>query len=142
MDCSGLNYKWKLVERFGRAIYRGNAMHRLALISLIAGVLIETPALAQDRGYKAMVEVSRHQISVNRGEGYQQVDGITPVRPGDLVMASTPDGHGWINYPDCDVEVLPGKVFTVEHRPGVVQIRDAEGPRLICKRAVPYWILA
>jgi hypothetical protein len=117
-------------------------MHRLAAIALVAGLLIGIPAVAQEGGYKAMVEVSRHQISVNRGEGFRQVDGITPVRPGDLVMASEPDGHGWIIYPDCDVEVLPGKVYTVEDRPGVVQVQDAKQVRPICKRALPYWLLA
>jgi hypothetical protein len=51
-------------------------------------------------------------------------------------------GHGWIIYPDCDVEILPGKVYTVEDRPGVVEIRDAKEYRPICKRAPPYWLLA
>jgi hypothetical protein len=38
---------------------------------------------------------------------------------------------------------LPGKVYTVEDRPGVVQIRDAKEHRPICKRAaVPWWLLA
>jgi hypothetical protein len=53
-----------------------------------------------------MVEVKRHQVSVNRGKGFQQVAGVTPVKPGDLVMASE-GGLGWIIYPDCDVEILP-----------------------------------
>jgi hypothetical protein len=117
----------------------------LALLSLILGLFITTPASAQDgeTGYKAMVEVTAHQISVNRGEGFRQVDGITPVNPGDLVMASaTPEGSGWIIYPDCDVEVLPGRVYTVEDRPGVVQIRDAKEHRPICKKPVAWWLLA
>ena len=121
-------------------------MHVLAFITLLAGVMISTPALSQDGepGYKALVEVTSHQVSVNRdGKGFRQVDGITPVNPGDLVMASsTPEGSGWIIYPDCDLEVLPGRVYTVDDRPGVVQIRDAKEHRPICKRAVPWWLLA
>jgi hypothetical protein len=117
-------------------------MRRLiGLLAGIAGVLMATPAPAQD--YKALVEVTSHQISVNRGTGYRQVDGITPVNPGDLVMASSsPEGHGWIIYPDCDVEILPGRVYTVENRSGTVQISDAKEHRPICKRAVPWWLLA
>lgn len=111
-----------------------------AFISLIAGMLLAAPVLAQD-GPKAMVEVTSHQISVNRGEGFEQVDGITPVRPGWLVVASE-GGHGWIIYPDCDVEILPGKVYTVEDRPGVVRVSDAkELGRPICKRGVPPWLI-
>ena len=112
----------------------------IAFAALALGVLVCSPAWAQGR-YKALVDVREHQISVNRGEGFQQVSGIVPVKPGDLVMASE-GGHGWIVYPDCDVEVLPGKVYTVEDRPGVVQISDAKEPRPICKRAFPYWLLA
>ena len=108
-------------------------MYRVAFVSLILGVFIGGPALAD-----AMVEVKSHQVSVNRGRGFQQVAGITTVKPGDLVMASE-GGHGWIIYPDCDVEVLPGKVYTVENRPGL--IRDPKEIRPICKKPVPYWAL-
>ena len=124
----------------------GIAMRRLAFIALIAVVVINTPAATQDGepGYKALVEVTSHQVSVNRdGTGFRQVEGITPVDPGDLVMASAdPAGHAWIIYPDCDVEVLPGRVYTVENRAGVVQISDAKEHRPICRRAVPWWLLA
>jgi len=116
-------------------------MHRIAFIGVIAWALFGTPAYAQEAGYKAMVEVTSHQISINNGRGFQQVDGIIPVKPGDLVMASE-SGHGWIIYPDCDVEVLPGKVYTVEDRPGVVRVQDAKESRPICKGALPLWLLA
>ena len=117
-------------------------MRRLAFIALVAGVAINTAAVAQDPGYKALVEVTSYQVSVNRdGTGFRQVDGITPVDPGDLVMASA-GGHGWIIYPDCDVEVLPGRVYTVENRDGVVQITDAKEHRQICKRGLSPWLLA
>ena len=115
-------------------------MRLWAFIALVAGLAINTAAVAQD--YKALVEVTSYQVSVNRnGTGFRQVDGITPVNPGDLVMASA-EGHGWIIYPDCDVEVLPGRVYTVENRDGVVQISDAKEHRQICKRAFPWWLAA
>jgi hypothetical protein len=118
-------------------------MARTALIATIAGVLFSTSALAQDgAGHKAMVEVQSDQIAVNRGSGYRQVRGITPLVPGQLVMASE-SGHGWIIYPDCDLEVLPGKVYTVQDRPGVVEIGDAKEGRPLCKiAAFPLWLLA
>jgi hypothetical protein len=137
---------WRRIQRNGqtalvRLLTGEIAVRRLAFISLMVGTLLGTPAWSQDgTGYKAMVEVTSHQISVNRGKGFQQVDGITPARPGYLVMASE-SGHGWIIYPDCDVEVLPGKVYTVEDRPGVVAIRDAKELRPICKRGVPPWLI-
>jgi hypothetical protein len=110
-------------------------MRKWAYIAAAAGVLVSPPALAD-----ALVEVTNHTISVNRGQGFRQVADVTPVNPGDLVMASAA-GHGWILYPDCDVEVLPGRVYTVEDRPGMVRIRDPKEVRPICKRAVPYWLL-
>ena len=73
-------------------------MRRLAFIALVAGVVINTPAVAQEPGYKALVEVTSHQVSVNRdGTGYRQVDGITPVDPGDLVMASARAAMGGLS---------------------------------------------
>lgn len=112
----------------------GNSVCRLAFILLIAGVFISVPALAD-----ALVEVKSDQISVNRdGRGFRQVAGITEAKPDDLVMASD-GGHGWIIYPDCDVEVLPGKVYTVEDRPG--EIRDPKEFRPMCKKPVPYLFL-
>lgn len=117
-------------------------MRRVAFVALTVGVLACLPARAQvDGGHKALVEVQSHQISISRGRGFQRVGAITPLKPGDLVMASE-GGRGWIIYPDCDVEVLPGKVYTVEDRPGVVEIRDAKASRPICKRAFPLWVLA
>ena len=131
-----------VTDRFGRSDELSMRVVSIASIALAFYVLACLPAWAQvDGGYKALVEVQSHQISINRGQGFQQLGGITPVNPGDVVMASE-GGHGWIVYPDCDVEVLPGKVYTVEDRPGVVEVKDAKEPRPICKRAFPYWVLA
>ncbi len=113
-------------------------MYRLATIAFVAGMLFGSPALAN-----ALVEVQSDLVSVNRsGKGFRQVAGITEVKPGDLVMATeTPgqSGHGYILYPDCDVEVLPGKVYTVEDRPG--EIDDPKGFRPLCKKAAAPWRL-
>jgi hypothetical protein len=108
-------------------------MHRLAFVSLVVAVHSSAPALAE-----ALVEVQSDRISVIRGNGFQQVAGITPVKPGDLVMASDDGGHGW--SPDCNVEVLPGKVYTVEDRPG--EVRDAKASIPACKKPVPIWLSA
>ncbi len=112
-------------------------MYRLAAIAFVAGILLGTPALAD-----ALVEVQRDRVLVNQGKGYRQVAGITEVKPGDLVMATeTPgqSGHGYIIYPGCDVEITPGKVFTVEDRPG--EIDDPKGFRPLCRKAVAWWPL-
>ena len=112
-------------------------MYRLAAIAFFAGILLGTPALAD-----ALVEVQRDRVLVNQGKGYRQVAGITEVKPGDLVMATeTPgqSGHGYIIYPECDEEIRPGKVYTVEDRPG--EIDDPKEFRPLCKKVVaPFWL--
>ena len=112
-------------------------MYRLATIAFVAGILLGTPALAD-----ALVEVQRDRVLVNQGKGYRQVAGITEVKPGDLVMATETPGegaYGYILYPDCDVEVFPGKVFTVEDRPGAID--DPKEFRPLCKKAAAPWRL-
>ncbi len=110
---------------------------QLAATWLIAGIFFSTPALAD-----ALVEVKANDVLVNHdGKGWRQVTGITPVDPGDLVMAREPSGHGWILYPDCDLEVLPGRVYTVEDHPG--EIPDPKAFRPECKKPVgAWWLLA
>ena len=112
-------------------------MYRLATIAFFAGILLGTPALAD-----ALVEVQRDRVLVNQGKGYRQVAGITEVKPGDLVMATETPGegsYGYILYPECDVEIRLGKVFTVEDRPG--EIDDPKGFRPLCKKAAAWWPL-
>jgi hypothetical protein len=114
----------------------GGYMYRLATIAFVIGALLVSPALAD-----ALVEVKSNDVLVNHdGKGYRQVTGITPVEPGDLVYARAESGHGWILYPDCDVEVLPGRVYTVEDRPG--EIPDPKAFRPECKKPVAWWLLA
>ena len=111
-------------------------MYRLATIAFVAGILLGTPALAN-----ALVEVQRDRVLVNQGKGFRQVAG-TEVKPGDLVMATDTPGegaYGYILYPDCDVEVFPGKVFTVEDRPGAID--DPKEFRPLCRKAAAWWPL-
>jgi len=48
---------------------------------------------------------------------------------------------GWIIYPDCDVEVLPGKVYTVEDRAGVVRVGVPKSPGQYAKGLYLYGFL-
>jgi hypothetical protein len=108
-------------------------MHRL-VIAAIVGVFLSSTAFAD-----AVVRVQHSQIYLNRnGTGYHPVLGDTPAVPGDLVMANE-TGHGAIIYPDCEVEVLPGRVYTVYDHPG--QIADTKEFRPACRRPIPYWLI-
>jgi hypothetical protein len=113
-------------------------MHRLAAISLVAWAVCGPFAWAD-----AYVEVKSEQVLINCGSGgYRSAAGITEVKPGCLVMASqssSESGHGYILYPDCDVEVLPGRVYTVEDRKG--QVSGPKSFRPICKVAAAPWYL-
>jgi len=109
-------------------------MHRLAALALSAGILLGSPAWASP-----VVDTRTEQVLVNCGDGYRPVAGLTDVRPGCMVMAEAEAGHGFILYSDCDVEVLPGKVYTVRDDPGP---EDIKGFRPICKvAAVPWWLV-
>ena len=113
----------------------GIVLYRWAVIAFVAGALFGVPALAD-----ALVEVQRDRVLVNQGKGYRQVAGITEVKPGDLVMATETPGegsYGYILYPECDEEVFPGKVYTVEDRPG--EIDDPKSFRPLCKKAAAPW---
>lgn len=109
-------------------------MHRLATLVLSAGLLLPAPAWATP-----VVDVHSERVLVNCGNGYRSVAEFTEVQPGCMVMAAAETGHGYILYSDCDVEVLPGKVYTVKNDPGP---EDVKGFRPICKVAsVPWWLV-
>jgi hypothetical protein len=109
-------------------------MIRTATIAFLVGAVLGSPAFGAD----ALVEVTSERILVNRGTGFKLARDISEVKPGDLVMATGEIGRGWIIYPDCDVEVLPGRVYTVEDRPG--EISEPRRDRQLCKRAPPAWL--
>ena len=109
-------------------------MHRLAVLAAITAVLLNSAASA-----KAIVHVQHSQIYLNRdGTGYRPVVSDAEGIPGDLVMAND-TGHGLIIYPDCEVEVLPGRVYTVQDHPG--EVADTKEFRPACRRAIPYWLI-
>lgn len=108
-------------------------MHRLGALLGIIGVLLNSPVSA-----KALVQAQQPQIYLNRGQGYHPVVATTEAVPGDLVMANE-TGHGLIIYPDCEVEVLPGRVYTVYDHPG--EVADTKEFRPKCRRPIPYLLI-
>ena len=74
----------------------------------MAGVLLATPAWAG-----ATVETVKSPVSINHGQGYQQVTKTASVANGDQVMAGA-GGHAKIVYADgCVTDVYPGGVASV-----------------------------
>src|SRR5262245_14847859 len=109
-------------------------MPRLAFMAGIVGVFLSSPGLAD-----AVVRVQHAQIYLNRdARGYRPVVGDTEAVPGDLVMANE-TGHGVIIYPDCEVEVVPGRVYTVRDNPG--EVNDTKEFRPACRRPIPYLLI-
>ena len=61
----------------------------------------------------ATIEPLQGNLLINRGHGFQQVNGRIEADVGDLVMVS-PDGSASLSYPDgCKVSVRPGAVTTI-----------------------------
>ncbi len=109
-------------------------MHRLSAILCAAFVVVGSSAWASP-----VVDMRSERVLVNCGDGYHPVAGFSEVQPGCKVMADAETGHGFILYSDCDVEVLPGKVYTVRDDPGP---QDVKGFRPICEvAAVPWWLV-
>jgi len=98
-------------------------------LSAAAGLLmlLASPALGADGspaiGKDAFVAVTQASVSVNPGLGYLTVQTLREVKAGDQVMANE-TGHGWIVYCGCDVEIVPGKFYTVENRECKVESVD------------------
>jgi hypothetical protein len=109
-------------------------MHRLPVLAAIAAVLLNSAASAE-----AVVRVQHPTIYLNRnGTGYHPVVNDTEGVVGDLVMAND-TGHGLIICPDCEVEVLPGRVYAIQDHPG--EVADTKEFRPACRRAIPYWLI-
>lgn len=95
-------------------------------LSIIVGLFVllvglsASPASAASDAYLVTVEPN---ILVNKGRGFVKNSSLMPVKAGDQVMANE-DGSGWIIYCGCDVEVEPGKVYTVEQRECKVESVD------------------
>jgi hypothetical protein len=61
----------------------------------------------------ATVEPEQGVLSVNQGQGFEQVNGPTQVNTGDTIMVG-PNGSALVFYPDgCKVNVQPGQVVTI-----------------------------
>jgi hypothetical protein len=79
----------------------------LTSIAVALGVLVAAPSLA------ATVTSVKGDVSVNRGSGFQRVEGSVQANAGDFVMAG-PGGSGQIVYADgCSIPVNPGSVITI-----------------------------
>jgi hypothetical protein len=78
------------------------------LIACIIGVLFGSPAWAG-----ATVQTVKSPVSMNHGQGYQEVTKAATAANGDQVMAG-PGGHARIVYADgCVTDVYPGGVASV-----------------------------
>lgn len=84
-----------------------------------AGVLYGSSAAA------AIVVPYAGAVFVSHGNGFQKIDGATPVKVGDLVMVS-PDGFARVRLDDGNViAVEPGEVLSV---PAKVRAKEAVLP--------------
>jgi hypothetical protein len=61
----------------------------------------------------ATIQPIKGDVSINRGLGFQKLDGVVEAREGDVVMVS-PDGSATVSYADgCKVRLEPGVVMTI-----------------------------
>jgi hypothetical protein len=129
-------------------------MNRLyaALGILIVG-LAASPVMAAD----AFIATASQVVSSSIGSGFTPVPRLKPVQAGTQVMANE-TGSGWIIYCGCDVEIKPGKVYTVENRECKVEsvdIRRSGLPHIVnypdgqrgeeeltkCRAGAAWWVL-
>jgi hypothetical protein len=89
-------------------------MRGIAAIALVAGVHLSLPAFA---AAIATVQTMQGQVTINRGNGYEEVVSWADGHAGDKVMAG-PGGYGKIIYSNgCVVNVRPGAVVAVQDEP-------------------------
>jgi hypothetical protein len=156
----GLRTGYALKRRSGRrslsvgvATRLGDFMIRFyATLTILIGLFAVSPALAAD----AFIATPQG-VSFNTGGGYTRAPLLQPVPAGTQVMANE-SGSGWIVYCGCDVEIRPGKVYTVENReckvesvnirqpglPHIVNYPDGqrgEEPLTKCRRPVGWLLL-
>ncbi len=80
---------------------------------LIALIGVASLTLASVAAEAAMLDLIQGEVLVNRGGGYEDVNGPTELKPGDLVIAN-PGGSAQVVYADGSiVPVQPGTVVTV-----------------------------
>jgi hypothetical protein len=63
--------------------------------------------------HAATVQSVQGQVSINRGQGFQPINGAAELKAGDSVIVS-PGGSASVSYPDgCNVGLQPGAVMTI-----------------------------
>jgi hypothetical protein len=103
----------------------------------------------------AFIVTTSPTVSSSIGRGFTRVPSLKPVQAGTQVMAND-SGSGWIIYCGCDIEIKPGRVYTVEDRACKVEsvdIRQSGLPHIVndngvrgeqrvrrCRRAL-WWVL-
>jgi hypothetical protein len=99
----------------------GEFMSNLFTAAATAGIILlsVSPTLASD----AFIATTSKEVSFSTGGGYTRVPLLESVRAGTQVMAND-TGSGWIIYCGCDVEIKPGRVYTVENRECKVESVD------------------
>ena len=131
-------------------------MNRLyTLLAILAVGATASPAAAADAFFVQLDP----KVSKSIGRGFSAIPQrrATPAQAGTQVMANE-TGRGWIIYCGCDVEIRPGKVYTVENRECKVEsvdirreglphiVRDEDGQRgeEVVTRCgvVPWWAVA
>lgn len=81
--------------------------------TLFAALSVACPTLIGTACMAATIEPVQGALSVNQGQGFEQVNGRIDANVGDTVMVS-PNGSALISYPDgCKVNVQPGAVMTI-----------------------------
>jgi hypothetical protein len=154
----GLRTGYALKRRSGRRSLSVGAADRLggfmirfyATLTILIGLFAVSPALAAD----AFIATPQG-VSFNTGGGYTRAPLLQPVPAGTQVMANE-SGSGWIVYCGCDVEIRPGKIYTVENRECKVEsvnIRQSGLPHTVvtqsgqeeltrCRAGAAWWVVA
>ena len=80
---------------------------RMLSIAFAGVVGLAAPCVA------ATVNAIQGQVLINRGQGYQKLDGTATANPGDSIVVN-PGGSAQIVYPDgCTIQVAPGSVASI-----------------------------
>ena len=97
------------------------------LVSLVACLAFGAPMIGP--AFAATLGSVQGVVMVNRGNGYQTVQGTVQLNPGDVVVVN-PGGSAQLSYADgCSVQVQVGAVVTVgEQSPCATQTTGPQGP--------------
>jgi hypothetical protein len=80
---------------------------------LVAALCFGFSLLATTICQAATIQSIQGQVSVNQGQGFQQINGAVEVKAGDSVIVS-PGGSATVAYADgCNVALQPGAVMVI-----------------------------